>query len=493
MSLTHYPHGVTSFGVPVFPAIDGGVRSGNTYWVYSGAGLDSNDDATIEKPLATIDHAIGHCTANNGDIIYVKEGHTETITAAAQIVCDIAGITIIGLGAGDDRPTITFGTAVGASLSVTAASVTIKNIHFKAGLDNLTAPISVAADNFSLIGCEMEDPSDVEANIWILTTADANDLKILDCFHNGYTGGDQTESLIRLVGCDTALIQGCIFKGNYATAIIEFHTTLSTNVFIHKCFFNENGTTNLTKNVVMTVGACTYLIVDCYDLGAGCKFYGGSGLTVEKELAATYSSSASDMTVNASHFKVYDSHMRIYASDVNNVGSGLETTQSHVKIAASHVVIILSDTKAIASHTVVDSSNIKTAQSHILIGLSHSKVIVSDTASIASHVVVISSNLKSTGSDVIVAASHAKSIASHVVIVVSNTTAGNSHIVVVLSNTTAGNSHIVVMLSDIKTAQSHILVELSHSKVIVSDTKAMASHIVILDTLLDKVYSHVIL
>jgi len=53
---------------------------GNVFWVSSTTGTDSagygrNPDA----PVATLDYAIGLCTASKGDIVYLMPGHAENI------------------------------------------------------------------------------------------------------------------------------------------------------------------------------------------------------------------------------------------------------------------------------------------------------------------------------------------------------------------------------------------------------------------------------
>src|SRR3990167_11564102 len=53
---------------------------------------------TVASVYNTIDAAIGACTADQGDIIYFGEGHTESVSAAAGFVMDIAGVKLIGLG-----------------------------------------------------------------------------------------------------------------------------------------------------------------------------------------------------------------------------------------------------------------------------------------------------------------------------------------------------------------------------------------------------------
>jgi hypothetical protein len=134
------------------------ITTGDIYFVHSGTGTDAagygrNPDA----PVATIDYAIGLCTANKGDRIYVMPGHAETISAAAGIDCDVAGISIIGLGNGTNRPTVTAGTANTVDIDIDAANVTIENIRFISNFLDIAALIDVNADDFTLRKCEFTE------------------------------------------------------------------------------------------------------------------------------------------------------------------------------------------------------------------------------------------------------------------------------------------------------------------------------------------------
>ena len=110
MGLSNYPNGwrngVVVRGVPIeIP------HPGKVFWVNNSsvlaeggiAGSDGND-GTYQRPFGTIDYAVGRCTANRGDVIYVMPGHSETIGAAAAVDFDVAGITVIGLGRGALQP-----------------------------------------------------------------------------------------------------------------------------------------------------------------------------------------------------------------------------------------------------------------------------------------------------------------------------------------------------------------------------------------------------
>ena len=89
---SNYPdgfrHGVSIEGVPLVMTYPN-----NVYWVVN-AGSNGNK-GTKQQPYQTIDYAIGRCTAGAGDLIIGKEGHTETISAAAGISLDVAGVKII--------------------------------------------------------------------------------------------------------------------------------------------------------------------------------------------------------------------------------------------------------------------------------------------------------------------------------------------------------------------------------------------------------------
>jgi len=112
-----------------------------------GAGYGQNPDA----PLATVDYAIGLCTAGKGDVIYLLPGHAETVTATS-IALDVAGITIIGLGNGLNRPVFTYGAAA-ATITVSAANCTWKGCDFlSAFLDVASAFTLSTAKDFRLEG-----------------------------------------------------------------------------------------------------------------------------------------------------------------------------------------------------------------------------------------------------------------------------------------------------------------------------------------------------
>jgi hypothetical protein len=160
-----FSDGITIRGVPVTLT-----HPGKVFWVSNStvqlpnqkAGSDSNK-GSFNEPFATIDYAVGRCTAGRGDIIMVKPGHAENVSAAAGIALDVAGIAVIGLGIGSSRPTITLDTANTATITVAANNVSVKNILFKANFLNIATCFNIVnaqvANDFTVDGCEFRDNS----------------------------------------------------------------------------------------------------------------------------------------------------------------------------------------------------------------------------------------------------------------------------------------------------------------------------------------------
>lgn len=178
---------------------------------------------------ATITAALALCTASAGDVIYALPGHTETITGAAGIAANVAGVSIIGLGEGSLRPTISFTTAIGAQMTVTAAQVTFQNMIFTCGFDAITAMISVTGAYVSFLDCEFNTNSGTVGTVLgILTAATATGLRVERCRFLGpatNTGTTTTAQIKHEVGVDY-VIKDNYFTGKMTQAILNATTVL---------------------------------------------------------------------------------------------------------------------------------------------------------------------------------------------------------------------------------------------------------------------------
>lgn len=256
---THFPRvgdqqWVDSFYRPFQPV-------GNVFYVSSDTGSSSGPGYAPGTAYATIDQAVGACTADNGDVIFVLPGHTETISAAAGIDLDVAGITIIGLGRGSNRPTVTMDTLTTTDIDVDAADITIENIVFKANVLDIVAAIDVNAANFTMRNCECIDNSTIlNAKIWVLgaTSTTSNGMAIENC--RFYATGDANTACISMPGTsDKCRIVGNELQGDWGTAAI-LAAGVITNAFIANNYIrNLDAGDDVCINVAdNSTGICAY-------------------------------------------------------------------------------------------------------------------------------------------------------------------------------------------------------------------------------------------
>ena len=231
--------------IAILPTIKAGraLPNGNVWFVDSGAAqtLDANDGVHGHKwdiPLATIDYAIGLCTASNGDVILVAPGHAETLSTST-IDFDVAGVTCIGLGNGTNRPTITYSNAAD-SVDIGAANVTIKGLRFNPSVTDILIGLDIEA---SVTGTLIEDCEFAEGDDSVDEFITAINLKagcdntvIKDClFRTKVASAGVTDAICLTGTSDNCIISGCRIIGNYSTAGIVSETAASTDLLIENC------------------------------------------------------------------------------------------------------------------------------------------------------------------------------------------------------------------------------------------------------------------
>ncbi len=189
---------------------------------------------------STITAAIDACTANAGDIILVMPGHVETISAATSCDFDVAGVTVIGLGNGSDRPTFNFTTATTAQVNIDAANVRIVNCIFDlTGVDAVAAGIDVNADDFTLERCTVYmGDSDGQAVVGVLSDTNIDRVTVDDCEFLGDTIAGPAAA-IRLIGGVEHKIRRNNIQGSFSQAPVALVTTAPLRVLIeHNVLFN---------------------------------------------------------------------------------------------------------------------------------------------------------------------------------------------------------------------------------------------------------------
>lgn len=229
---------------------------GEQFFVNSTNGSDNNSGLLPSNALATIDAAIGKCTAGRGDVIWVAAGHSETLTTA--IAADVAGITIIGQGDGLVRPEITVGGAIDG-IDVTADDVTIENIHFNEATAAATSNINIAAARCTLRRIHMDlGANDVDA---ITVTAAGELPTIEDC--TAIVTANGPESWVKFEGVvDRPIIRRNHVVGSDGTnafddGVFDFNGQAVTNpTVVDNVFLGGGVATTVVANGGSVVGAC---------------------------------------------------------------------------------------------------------------------------------------------------------------------------------------------------------------------------------------------
>lgn len=241
----------------LFAIEDQSLSTGARFFVHSGTGTNGvgygkNPDA----PVATIDYAVGLCTANKGDIIYVMPGHNEGITGVAEIDLDVAGISVIGLGHGSMKPVIDFDHA-DASVAIGADDVVVKNIRFRTSANAVTNAIVIEAEaeGYKISKCQFgyaETATD-EFAIAIQIMAGCHDGIIEKCLLAA--GAQAAVSGIKFTGAsDNVIVRKNRVTGAYSTACINGITTLSTNLLIENNLFYQGATEPAVELLTGTTG-----------------------------------------------------------------------------------------------------------------------------------------------------------------------------------------------------------------------------------------------
>ena len=247
--MSRYPNGFSAGALIRNMPLGDGV-SGKVFWVGNNSvKLEGEKTAgnvnlngsggTFLAPFASLDYAIGQCAAERGDVIMVRPGYTDTISVAAGIALDVAGVSIIGLGRGAKRPVINL-TATASTFTMSAADCSISNILFTGGVDAIVSMIVVSAADCSIENCELRDVTG-QMTLGILTTAAADRLKILGHVHRGDSAAG-TGAGIAIVGGSGIEIQIDVMDGNFSVAGIDVRTTASTDLYVHDVgrFYTRN-------------------------------------------------------------------------------------------------------------------------------------------------------------------------------------------------------------------------------------------------------------
>jgi hypothetical protein len=231
--------------------VNGPSTVGQSFFVSSVTGSSGNAGTGFSAPKATLAQALALCTASRGDRVYLLPGHVETIAAAAGIAIATAGVSIIGLGNGSNRPTFTW-SATDSTMTITAANVLLKNVVTKTSVDECVSMIAVSAAGVTLDGVDFVETTSAQAIQWLLTTNAADQLTIKNCRHIQGTAAGGAQKWIQLVGTDhTRIIDNTfIILANASTA----SHLISGSTAVVNC--------EIARNLILFTGATITIVIN---------------------------------------------------------------------------------------------------------------------------------------------------------------------------------------------------------------------------------------
>jgi len=239
-----FANGVTIRGIPLQQSQPGEVFFvGNSTVVASGGiGGSNGNKGTYQQPFSTIQYAKSLCVANRGDTIFVLPGHAETISSAAILTLDKAGVAIVGLGSGSLRPTLTF-TAAAANIPITAANVSVTNILHIANFANVvsayTATGTATPTDFCVENCEFRDTSSILNFVKTVTgNTTANSMDGFRYVSNNVFG------LATAGGTEAVFIQAATSRCEYSDNFVVYPALNDTPALV-------DFSTNAQKNLIM--------------------------------------------------------------------------------------------------------------------------------------------------------------------------------------------------------------------------------------------------
>jgi len=280
MGLTRFPHGISSFGVPVFGSGFGWKKESTTYFVDGTDGGDQNNGKSPDWAFATVQQALS--TANAYDVIYILENSfsdTDPATykgTAANHTIAVAntGLAIIGVShAGQiGYPMTPYLMGMDATetpiFTVNAPLVAIENIHFSGGWANAsTATAGIYAPNstgttsavpqaLSIYNCSFED----------LEGATPQSLT-----GTGGNGG------ISIVGTWYVVINHCRFRNCVAGITLISNVSTSVATTMEHCVFYADDDTDVAADIsTYCQGTSDILVNDMY-FAHRCPAYAAGG------------------------------------------------------------------------------------------------------------------------------------------------------------------------------------------------------------------------
>jgi hypothetical protein len=197
----------------------------------------------------SLSNALTASVAARGDVILLAPGYTQTVSSATTLVISKSGVTIIGLGLGSLRATITLDTLTTATIKITADNVTMRNIVVSANFADIVSAFTLTtAKNFTLDKWEVVETA---VNMNFLHVID------LDATSNHADGLTVTNGLWNEPDAATlafALIDGDVDRLNISDNVMYTGNATQDTPFLLSCGSKVLTGARILRNYCQMVG-----------------------------------------------------------------------------------------------------------------------------------------------------------------------------------------------------------------------------------------------
>lgn len=251
--------------------------TGSIFYVDSGV-VNEGDGSSWENAKDTLQEAVDLCVVNRGDVIKVAQGTAEDVATAAAIDVDCNGITIEGVGNGDERPEFSLTTNL-STFQVSASDVTLYNLRFKgaktSGGSAQGVDVLATANGYRILGCEFRETSnDTELVKMLNITANADEGVIAGNRFIGETGGGDAVAITFEGGSDKTVIAYNTLIGDWSGYVVDGTTAASTEISVYGNYVH-NADTGAGKTIAFNSSTTGGIFGNqCYGNGATFELVG---------------------------------------------------------------------------------------------------------------------------------------------------------------------------------------------------------------------------
>jgi hypothetical protein len=178
------------------------------------------------NPKSTILEALASCVA--GDRIIVGPGHVEDVLTQGGLNVTVANIELLGVGEGDQQPTIRVGGVTAAEMFLTADGCWMDNFKFIPNIDSLAVCVDVKGEDCVLNNCRVVNGTAMQVDVAIVLRGIRS--KVLGL--KAYQPVAGASSCINLVTGPMQEVRNCHIYGDYSTACINNGATNPATVLL---------------------------------------------------------------------------------------------------------------------------------------------------------------------------------------------------------------------------------------------------------------------